>query len=123
MPAGETRNLTAATAHAGALEYGITRRDGALRVSLSGILDRVSLDDLMRRVSLALPARGVAVVLDGAELTHLDYRCVAPLMRWNRGLRSFGHRLRLEGWSGYLQAILAMEDWDRELGWQPVRMP
>jgi ABC-type transporter Mla MlaB component len=97
------------------VETRISRRDGQLRVSLAGILDQDGLADLMRRVSLALPGRGCAVILDGAGLLHMDYRCVQPLVRWSRGLRSYRHDVRLVAWSEYLQAIVAMEDWDQEL--------
>ena len=46
--------MMATTVRAGALEYRITPRDGALRVSLSGVLERVSLEDLIRRNAEAL---------------------------------------------------------------------
>jgi hypothetical protein len=102
------------------VETRIARRDGLLRVSLAGILDQEGLSDLMRRVGLALPPRGGTVWLDGARLHHMDYRCVQPLVRWSRGLRSYRHDVRLVGWSDYLQAIITMEDWDRELERGPV---
>jgi ABC-type transporter Mla MlaB component len=102
------------------VETRIARGDGQLRVSLAGILDQEGLADLMRRVSLVLPGRGCAVILDGAELLHMDYRCVQPLVRWSRGLRSYRHGVRLVAWNEYLQAILAMEDWDRELDRGPA---
>jgi ABC-type transporter Mla MlaB component len=97
------------------VETRIARGDGQLRVSLAGILDQEGLADLMRCVSLALPGRGCAVILDGAGLLHMDYRCVQPLVRWSRGLRAYRHDVRLVEWNAYLQAILAMEDWDQEL--------
>ena len=61
------------------------------------------------------------MILDGAGLQHMDYRCVQPLVRWSRGLRSYRHDVRLVAWNEYLQAILAMEDWDRELDRGPAR--
>lgn len=103
------------------VETRITRRERQLRVSLAGILDQEGLADLMRRVSLALPGRGCTVILDGAGLLHMDYRCVQPLVRWSRGLRAYRHDVRLAEWNEYLQAILAMEDWDRELDRGPAR--
>ncbi len=125
MPRGEIRP---AAAKAGALVFRINQRGDLVRVSLAGILDRDGCQELMRQVSLALPARSCQLVFDGRRLLHMDYRCVSPLIRWSRGLRSFGHCLRLVGWSAYLDAILAMEDWDRELergtwlpqGWKVV---
>jgi len=59
-------------------------------------------------------------VLDGSRLSHLDYRATASLIRWNRNLRDYHHQLFLQQWSDYLKAILAMEDWDRELGGVPA---
>ncbi len=103
------------------VETRITRRERQLRVSLAGILDQEGLADLMRRVSLALPGRGCTVILDGAGLLHMDYRCVQPLVRWSRGLRAYRHDVRLTEWNAYLQAILAMEDWDQELDRGPAR--
>jgi ABC-type transporter Mla MlaB component len=103
------------------VETRIARRDGLLRVSLAGILDQDGLADLISRVSLALPGRGATVILDGAGLQHLDYRCVQPLVAWNRRLRSYQHEVLLVAWNDYLQAILAMEDWNGELDRGPVR--
>jgi ABC-type transporter Mla MlaB component len=103
------------------VETRIARKGGLLRVSLAGILDQEGLADLIRRVSLALPGRGGTVLLDGAGLLHMDYRCVQPLVRWSRGLRSYRHDVRLVDWNEHLQAILAMEDWGRELDREPAR--
>ena len=97
------------------VETRIARRDGLLRVSLAGILDQEGLADLIYRVSLVLPGRGATVILDGAGLQHLDYRCVQPLVAWSRRLRSYRHDVHLVAWNDYLQAILAMEDWNGEL--------
>ena len=69
---------------------------------------------MIRAATTALNGRGLVIVLDGTSLTQLDYRCVATLVRWSRGLRRYGHRVYLAGWSEYLKAILAMEDWDGE---------
>lgn len=103
------------------VETRIARRDGLLRVSLAGILDQDGLADVMRRVSLALPGRGATVILDGAGLQHLDYRCVQPLVEWSRRLRSYRHDVHLVAWNDYLLAILAMEDWNGELDRGPAR--
>lgn len=102
------------------VETRIARRDGQIRVSLGGILDGEGLADLMRRVSLALPGRGATVILDGSGLRHIDYRCVQPLVTWSRQLRAYRHQVRLVAWNDYLQAILAMEDWDGELDRAPA---
>ena len=104
------------------VETRIARRDGQLRVSLAGRLDREGLASLLRRISLALPGRGCTVVLDGTRLIHMDYRCVQPLVSWSRGLRSYRHRVFLLGWSEYLESILAMEDWDHELERESARL-
>lgn len=110
MPRRETRPMDATS-----LAYRLSHGDGLVRVSLAGILDREGCHEMMRRVTLQLRGRGRQVILDGRGLMHMDYRCVQPLVRWSRGLRSYGHCLQLVGWSAYLEAILAMEDWDREL--------
>ena len=36
-------------------------------------------------------------------------------MAWSKELANYQHELLLSRWSGYLMAILSMEDWDREL--------
>ncbi|MEZ4388460.1 MAG: STAS domain-containing protein [Candidatus Krumholzibacteriia bacterium] len=93
----------------------ITVRGRTVRIHLVGILDRDGAARLIQAANRALMGGRAMVVLDASRLAHLDYRCVPMLVRWNRGLASFGHRLVLERWSPYLQAILAMEDWDGEL--------
>lgn len=106
----------------------ITIQGRIMRVHLAGILDRDGVGRLAREVDRHLLRPGVLVVLDGARLQHLDYRCVSLLLDWQRRLRSFRHRLCLTGWNSYLRAILAMEDWGGELGsdspgwaWRPRR--
>ncbi len=94
---------------------GVTVEGPTVRIHLAGILDRAGVQRLIRQSAPALDRRGLVVVLDGTRLRHLDYRCVAMLLRWRRTLRGYGHRLVLAGWNGYLTAILAMEDWDGEL--------
>lgn len=93
----------------------ITVQGRTVRIHLAGILDRPGVQRLMRQVATTLSERDLVVVLDASQLRHLDYRCVGMLLRWRRTLSGWGHRLVLAGWNGYLQAILAMEDWDGEL--------
>jgi ABC-type transporter Mla MlaB component len=89
-------------------------RGRTLRVHLAGILDRHGVARLFHAVQAALTAPATLVVLDGAGLQHLDYRCVGMLVRWSRTLRSYRHRVVLENWNAYLLAILSVEDWDGE---------
>jgi ABC-type transporter Mla MlaB component len=96
-------------------EFRITVQGRTVRIHLAGILDRAGVQRLIRAATPILGERDFSVTLDGSRLRHLDYRCVAMLLRWRRSLRSYGHRLHLAGWNGYLTAILAMEDWDGEL--------
>ncbi len=110
----------AAGSHRENLEIKVRHTDRAVRVSLSGILDRNGLEKVIGRVAPRLIGRGCKVVLDGSQLTHLDYRVTSQMVRWNRKLRQFGHQLFLQGWSPYLKAILLMEDWDSELANQPT---
>jgi hypothetical protein len=98
------------------LEIEVGRVDSAVRVTLSGILDEEGLQRVIGRVAPLLTGRGQRVILEGALLTHMDYRSTRALLRWNRNLRQFSHTLYLKGWNDYLKAILCMEDWDRELG-------
>jgi hypothetical protein len=74
---------------------------------------------MISRVAPRLTQRGFRIYLDGANLTHLDFRATQGLLAWNRKLRDFHHTLYLRGWNDYLKAILVMEDWDRELGAVP----
>ena len=104
----------AATTRSGP-EYHITVHGRTVRIHLAGLLDRAGVQRLQRQVAGVLVERNLLIVLDGSKLVHLDYRCVAVLVRWGRVLRGFGHRLMLSGWNGYLTAILAMEDCEGEL--------
>ncbi len=94
----------------GGLAFEVHDQGRAVRVALSGILDRAGLDSLVRRVALLLHSRGRTVILDGRRLEHVDYRAVPALSAWNRALRSFGHSLLLSDWSGYLKTILLVGD-------------
>lgn len=97
------------------MEITVKDRERTVWVSLSGILDQTGVDTLIGRVAPRLAGRGYRIVLDGSRLGHIDYRCTATLVKWNRKLRQFDHQLFLQDWSDYLKAILCMEDWDREL--------
>jgi len=67
--------------------------------------------------------RGARVVLEGAGLTHMDYRATRSLIAWHRRLRRRGQDLYLQGWSDYLKAILVMEDWDCDRTLGPTGLP
>lgn len=110
----------AAGSHRNNLEMEVRHTERAVRVTLSGILDRKGLEQVISRVAPRLLGRGCKVVLEGSQLSHLDYRVTAQMVQWNRKLRQFGHQLYLQGWSPYLKAILLMEDWDSELASQPT---
>jgi len=103
-----------AAAPAPALETRTLVRGRTVRIHLAGILDRTTVPELIRAANAALTVPGSLVVLDGAGLAHLDFRCVPMLVRWSRTLRSYRHRLCLDRWNEYLTAILAVEDWDGE---------
>ncbi len=104
------------------LDMEITHRDRTVWASLSGILDRPGLQQLVMSIAPLLGGRGRRIVLDGAGLVHMDYRCTGPLLAWNRILKQYGHQLFLNHWNDYLKAILVMEDWERELGGPETRL-
>ena len=110
----------AAGSHPEILEVEVRQTDRTVRVTLSGILDREGSQKVIGRVAPRLMGRGCRVVLDGSQLSHLDYRATAALCSWNRKLRQFRHELFLQGWSDYLKAILLMDDWDGELSDRPA---
>ncbi len=127
MPSEGIRSMTGFRAAETVANVHITVRGRTVRIHLVGILDRDGACRVIQAANRALMGGRYLVVLDASRLGHLDYRCVSMLVRWSRGLASFGHRLVLERWSSYLRAILAMEDWDGELergsrgpGWRPV---
>lgn len=97
------------------LNIQIRQVDRTVWVTLSGILDQPGMQQLVARVAPVLRETGCRVILDGERLTHLDYRVTRSLLRWHRNLKQFGHQLYLRRWSGYLQAILLVEDWNGEL--------
>jgi anti-anti-sigma regulatory factor len=105
------------------MEIQVRRMDRAVWVSLSGILDRDGMTALANRVAPGLAGRGARVVLEGSGLTHMDYRATRSLVAWHRHLRRRGHALFLQGWSDYLKAILAMEDWDCDRSQVPAGLP
>ena len=115
MPSEGIRQLRGSTAAGYDPAFRTTVQGRTVRIHLAGILDRAGVPRMIRAATAALNGRDLLVVLDGSGLTHLDYRCVPMLVRWSRGLRTYGHRVYLAGWSDYLKAILAMEDWDGEL--------
>ena len=127
MPSEGIRSLNAGATDEAGTRIQITVRGRTVRVHLVGILDREGTTRMIQAANRVLLGRRYLVVLDGRRLSHLDFRCVAMLVRWSRGLSSFGHRLVLDNWNEYLRAILAMEDWDGELergslgpGWKPL---
>lgn len=105
----------AAGSHPEILEVAVRQTDRTVRVTLSGILDQRGVEKMIGRVAPRLTGRGCRVVLDGSQLSHLDYRATDALVRWNRKLRQYRHQLFLLEWSPYLKAILLMEDWASEL--------
>ena len=115
MPREVIRQSSAAATSRCGPEYCMTIQGRTVRIHLAGLLDRAGVQRLARRAAAVLAEPERLVVLDGARLLHCDYRCVSLLVRWSRGLRACGHRLVLANWNGYLNAILAMEDWDGEL--------
>lgn len=115
MPRAMIRQSASTATGGSGSEYRMTVHGRTVWINLAGLLDRAGVQRLQRQVAGALGERNLLIVLDGSRLIHLDYRCVAALVRWNRALRSFGHRLVLSGWNSYLTAILAMEDWEGEL--------
>ncbi|HOX25211.1 MAG TPA: STAS domain-containing protein [Candidatus Krumholzibacteria bacterium] len=96
-------------------EFHIVVQGRTVRIHLAGILDRARAQRLVRAAAAVLVDRDLLVILDGSRLVHLDYRCVPALVRWSKGLRSYGQRVVLAGWNDYLRAILTMEDSDGEL--------
>ena len=116
MPREATRQSAHRMEAEGRLQIRISQKDSTVRVVLSGILDSQGVERIVAGTTPLLLRRGYRVILDGSGLAHLDYRATRQLIRWNRHLRRFRHRLFLLNWSDYLKAILCMEDWDRELG-------
>ena len=99
-----------------------------LRIRKSGQLPK--LQRTRKPISLAAMDSYSAASEAAMQLLHLDYRCVPLLKRWRRTLRSYRHRLVIDGWNDYLRAILAMEDWDGEMEdgtpgriWRPAGAP
>jgi len=119
MPRESTLQPARQEAARGGLEIQVRQDDRAVRVALSGILDRDGIAALAGRVAPALAGRGCRVVLDGSGLTHMDYRATADLVAWSRRLRAYRHQLFLQGWSDYLKAILIMGHGDTETGLEP----
>ncbi|MBD3219698.1 STAS domain-containing protein [bacterium] len=115
MPTEGIRSSTTSRTPRPNCQHRIKVQGRTVRIHLGGVLDRPGATRLIRSVNHLLIGGRCLVVLDATELVHLDYRCVGMLVRWQRGLRSFGHRLILENWNDYLRTILAMEDWDGEL--------
>ncbi len=119
MPRELTRQFVRtddAPAHQDPLQIQVSHSERTVRVALSGILDCRGIEKLISRVAPRLANRGCRIILDGSRLTHLDFRATHGLIRWNRQLCDYNHKLYLKEWSNYLKAILVMEDWDRELG-------
>lgn len=123
MPRESTRQAARQEAARSTMEIQVTHQERTVRVALSGILDREGVTALAARVAPGLAGRGARVVLDGAGLTHMDYRATRPFISWHRRLRTYGHELFLQGWSDYLKAILVMEDWDVAPGDPPAGLP
>ncbi len=102
------------------LSIEVKQVDRTVRVTLSGIFDQPGMEELASKVAPRLQETGCRVILEGENLTHLDYRVTRQLIRWNRTLGQFRHQLFLQGWNDYLKAILCMEDWDGELAGRPT---
>ena len=102
------------------LNIQVKQIDRTVRVTLSGILDQQGMEQLPAVVAPRLRETGCRIILEGENLTHLDYRVTRSLIRWNRNLGQFRHQLYFQGWSDYLKAILCMEDWDGELAGRPI---
>ena len=102
------------------LSIQVKQFDRTVRVTLSGILDQAGMEQLAASVAPRLLETGCRIILEGENLTHLDYRVTRQLIRWNHTLRQFRHQLYLQGWNDYLKAILCMEDWDGELVGRPA---
>jgi len=115
MPRELTRQSVRQEARGSQLDIEVNSKDMTVRVALSGILDQEGLERVILRVAPLLLGRGCRVVLDGSNLTHMDYRCTKGLIRWNRNLRQYRHQLFFQNWNNYLRAVLCMEDWEREL--------
>ncbi len=115
MPRESTRMSAVFTALDGGETSPVRVQGATVWVALSGVLDAAQLQAAAAHARPFLTSRGRRVVLDGRRLEHLDYRAVRSLLAWRRELRAFGHQLLLAGWSPYLQAILCLEDWQREL--------
>ncbi len=120
MPREVARRSSRRGTREGGLEFEIRQHDEAVRVTLSGILDRRQWQRLRQRLAPLLRRRARCIILDGRHLRHIDFRVVRDLIEWNHALRAFGHRLLLAGWSDYLRSILCVEDWARELCPDPV---
>ncbi len=102
------------------LSITVKQVDRTVRVTLSGLFDQPGMEKLASLVAPRLQETGCRIILEGENLTHLDYRVTPSLIRWNRTLRQFRHQLFLQGWNDYLKAILCMEDWDGELADRPA---
>jgi anti-anti-sigma regulatory factor len=110
MPGESTRRQPNLHVLQGGQRFEIRQHEGVVRVALTGILDRETLQRVMQAVAPRLCRRGQRVVLDGNRLEHLDYRAAGELFAWNRALSDFGHALRLAGWRPYLKTILLLAD-------------
>jgi anti-anti-sigma regulatory factor len=110
MPGESTRRPPRLYVLEGGLGFEIRERDGDVRVTLSGVLDRPMLQRLVAAVRPRLRSRDCRIVLDGRGLDHLDFRAVRDLVAWHRGLRDYGHTLLLAGWRPYHRAILILGD-------------
>jgi len=123
MPREGTRQSARQEATRSTLDVQVRHTERAVWVSLSGILDRDGVAALAARVAPGPLAHGAHIVLEGAGLTHMDYRATRSLIAWHRRLHRRGHALFLQGWSDYLKAILVMEDWDCDCSQAPVGLP
>jgi hypothetical protein len=110
MPGESTRRPPHLYVLEGGLGFEIRERDGDVRVTLSGVLDRPMLQRLVDAVRPRLVRRDCRIVLDGRGLDHLDFRAVRDLVAWHRRLRVYGHTLLLADWRPYHRAILILGD-------------
>ncbi len=119
MPRESTLQAARQEATRSGMEIQVRQDDRAVRVALSGILDRDGVAALAGRVAPALAGRGCRIILDGSGLSHMDYRATNDLVSWSRRLRAYRHQLFLTGWSDYLKAILIMGHGDIDAGSEP----
>ena len=94
----------------GGLDYEIIDCGNSVRVVLSGSFDLIQLGSVINKIKPHLIQRNRRLILDGSELSHVDYRIIGTLTSWNALLCSFGHKLLLANWSNLHKTILLVGD-------------